>query len=159
MHVVTTVRAIETAAVQRRAEAEAEAQDDGQQRAHAAARQRLPRRTAAAFLVLAGLACSLPFLVGARGHYPFSNGDACRPCACSGEAVLESCDIPATLGVGGVYLDGKGIRGVAPGAFRGLSNLITLDLSHNNVSALAVAPSKASPASSRSTSLQTPSAR
>jgi len=106
MHVVTTARAIETAAVQWRAEAEGDAQD-GAQQAHIAARQRLPRWGAAAFLLLAGLACWLPFLTGARDRYPFSNGDECRPCACSGEAVLESCEVPATLGVRYFYLDGK----------------------------------------------------
>jgi hypothetical protein len=134
-HVVTTARAIEMAAVQRRAEAEG-AQDGAQQQAHTAALHRLPRWAAAAFLVLAGLACSLPFLVSARDRYPFSNGDECRPCTCSGEAVLESCNIPATLGAPSLYLDGKGIRGIAPGVFRGLSNLYWLDLSRNNISAL-----------------------
>jgi hypothetical protein len=35
-----------------------------------------------------------------------------------------------------LHLDGKGIRGVAPGAFRGSRILIALDLSNNNISAL-----------------------
>jgi Leucine-rich repeat (LRR) protein len=91
----------------------------------------------AAFLVLTGLACSAPFLFGsARDTYPFDNGDECRPCACSGDAVLESCAIPASLRVRNLYIDGKGIRSIAPNAFRGLSFLKVLDMSHNNISAL-----------------------
>jgi hypothetical protein len=76
--------------------------------------------------------------MGARDYYPFNNGDECQPCTCSSEAVLESCTIPATLGVGALFLDDKGIRGIIPGAFRGLSRLETLDVSQNNVSAMPV---------------------
>jgi hypothetical protein len=138
VHVVVTARAIETAAVQRRTEAEGGFQDGAQQQ-RVSAHQRLPRWAAATFLVLAVFACWTPRLLGgSRDRYPFSNGDACRPCSCSGEAVLESCDIPATLGVLFLYLDGRGIRGITPDTFRSTSILATLDLSHNNVSALAV---------------------
>jgi hypothetical protein len=136
VHVVTTARAIETAAVQRQSPADRASQIDPQEQA--ARRQRLPRWAAAAFLLLAGSGCSLPFLMGARAYYPFNNGDTCRPCACSREAVLGSCEIPATLGAPWLFLDGKGIRGIAPGAFRKLSTLRVLDLSHNNISALPV---------------------
>jgi len=137
VRVVTTARAIETAAVQRRVEADTGASKDGSKAEHAAARQRLPGWAAAVFLVLAGCACWAPFLfLGSRDRYPFSNGDACRPCTCSAEAVLESCTIPATLGVIHLYLDGKGISGIAPGAFSGLNLLRNLDVSHNNISTL-----------------------
>jgi hypothetical protein len=135
--VVTTTRAIETAAMQRRAEAAGSPQESSQQQ-HAAARQRLPRWAAVSFLMLAALGCWGPFLlVGTRDRYPFSHGDGCRPCRCSAEGVLESCAIPATLGVPLLHMDDKGIRGIAPSAFTGLS-IETLDLSHNNVSSLPV---------------------
>jgi hypothetical protein len=103
MCVVTTARAIETAAVQQLEERRTESaaglsHDDSQERA--AARQRLPRWAAAVFFVLAGLACWAPLLfIGTRDRYPYSNGDECRPCVCSGDAVLKACTIPATLGV------------------------------------------------------------
>jgi hypothetical protein len=113
--VVTTARAIETAALQRRSE-EALSEDSSHQ-ALTAARQRLPRWASAAFLVLGGLGCSAPFFMGSRDRYPFSNGDACRPCVCSDAAVLESCTIPATFGLQGLRIDGKGVRGIAPRAF------------------------------------------
>jgi hypothetical protein len=136
MHVVTTARAIETAAVQRRSE-DSDLPQDSSEAERAAARQRLPRWAAAAFLVLAILACWAPFLfLGARDRYPFDNGDECRPCVCSAEAMLESCTIPATLGVKNLYIDGKGIRGIVPGVFRGLSDTWVLVVSHNNISAL-----------------------
>jgi hypothetical protein len=142
VHVVTTAHAIETAAVQRRAEAEAHRQSGSQRKQEeraAAARQRLPRWAAAAFIVLAVLAVWGSALVtgDTPDRYPFGRGDACRPCSCSSEAVLESCNIPAKLGVRYLFIDSKGIRGIAPSAFTGLS-IETLDLSHNNVSSLPV---------------------
>jgi len=141
VHVVATARAIETAAVQRRAESDAGMQRRSEamrQEERTAARQRLPAWAAAGFLLLAGFATWLPYLIGNRDRYPITSGDDCRPCACSDDAVLQSCDLPATLGVMYLYLDGKSIRGIAHGAFRGLSILNRLDLSRNNVSALPV---------------------
>jgi hypothetical protein len=128
VHVVSTTRAVETAAVQRHTSSHT----------LAVARQRLPRQAAMAFLVLAGLACWVPFfVVGTRGRYPFTYGNKCRPCRCGDEAVLESCAIPARLGVRYIYFEGRGIRGIAPGAFRGWSfPLQGLSLSNNNISAL-----------------------
>jgi hypothetical protein len=76
--------------------------------------------------------------IDTRSHYPFSNGDHCRPCVCGGEGLLESCAIPATLGVGYLFLDGKGIRGIVPGTCRDYLILELLDLSYNNISALPV---------------------
>jgi hypothetical protein len=133
-----TARAIETAAIerleQRRSEAAAAPRDSWHERA--AVQQRLPAWAALCFLVLAGLACWAPFLFGGAGdHYPFSNGDECRPCACSGELVLESCSVPTALRVRNLYLDGKGLRGIAPRAFQGLS-MVRLDLSRNDITML-----------------------
>jgi hypothetical protein len=106
VRVAMTAREIETAAIerleQRRSEAAAapghSLQEDSLH-VRAAVQQRLPAWAALCFLVLAGLACWAPFLFSSAGdHYPFSNGDKCRPCACSGELVLESCAIPARSG-------------------------------------------------------------
>jgi hypothetical protein len=138
VRVVTTTRAIETAAEERRLEATGLPQA-GTDAKRAADRQRLPRWAAVAFLLLAALGCGIPFLLlGSRDRYPFSTGDECRPCKCNAETMLESCTIPARLGVRYLCIDGKGLRGFAPGAFRarGLSILRRLDVSHNNISML-----------------------
>jgi hypothetical protein len=139
VRVVTTARAIETAALQRlehrRSEGERLSHDATQDRA--VARQRLPRWAAVGFFVLAGLACWAAFLfIGTRDRFPFSNGDECRPCTCSDKAMLDSCAIPATLGVRFFFIPSRGIRGIAPGAFGGFSTLKSLDLSRNNISSL-----------------------
>jgi Leucine-rich repeat (LRR) protein len=137
MRVVTTTRGIETATLQRRVESASLPHHDSQERA--AASQRLPTRAAATLLLLATLACLGPFLfLGTRDRYPFSDGNKCRPCACSGEALLESCAIPARLGVRYLHVEGRGIRGITPGTFRGFSTLQSLHLSQNNISTLPV---------------------
>lgn len=73
-------------------------------------------------------------------RYPFLSGDRCAPCECNDQDVVTSCKLAAEIGVLAVLdLRGKGITGIAKGAFDGLDSINALLLQDNLISNLTTA--------------------
>ena len=97
----------------------------------------LPLPVSIALFIIA-VAAVLSGLYECRDRYPFGDwSHRCRPCRCSTRGELESCVVPGELGVTGLYLADRGIRGIRPRAFRGCDHLYFLWLDRNNISRLA----------------------
>ena len=151
LHIVTVARSIEAAAVQHHVEDEdnvgvgaaaaaaaAATAEGGGRGGGAPPLRRLPWRVATACSALALLAIAAAFFSGDRDIYPFRGAwdGACRPCECDGDGVLVSCALPVELKAIKLYIHGKGITGIEPGAFEGLEYLHELSLGENNITML-----------------------
>ena len=129
-----------------------------------ARKTRLPMSAAIAYSTITLAVVGFTFLgLALDGVYPFED-HTCRPCECEG-SVLTKCAIPDALRIGILDLGDKEIADIAPGAFRSdallsldlannhmnalsasmfesAKNLMTLDLSHNNISTIDEIPRK-----------------
>ena len=129
-----------------------------------ARKTRLPMSAAIAYSTITLAVVGFTFLgLALDGVYPFED-HTCRPCECEG-GMLTTCAIPKALRISSLDLSDKGITDVAPRAlsydalqvlglarnhintlsasmFDNAKNLMTLDLSHNNINAIDEIPRK-----------------
>jgi hypothetical protein len=99
-------------------------------RSASATPSRLPRKAAVIFGALS-LSTLLAIVLSGQTGYPF-NTQACRPCSCSKDGVLQHCP----LDVSRLHLARRGIKRIATGAFRKLDNLEYLNLPFNSITTL-----------------------
>jgi len=100
-------------------------------------REPMPRKATACFTASMLGVLVLVLSTSCSDRYPFLAGDRCAPCECNDQNVVTSCKLAAEIGVLAVLdLRDKGITGIAPGAFDGLSSVNSLLLQHNSISNL-----------------------
>jgi hypothetical protein len=91
---------------------------------------KLPRKAAIGLGLVSFAMLALVFLMK-RDIYPW-NPDACRPCDCSGNMVLERCAVDGQR----LVLSRRGITRIKAGAFNDARNLEFLQLSLNTIETL-----------------------